>query len=246
MKTFKNKYINKALESLGFKELTDVQEKVIPLLDDHKDLVVEANTGSGKTHAFLLPIFDHLDPDNQSVQALILAPTRDLATQIYNFAMEIANHSDKQITIDLFIGGVDRDEIIRKLNTRMPHIAIGTPGRISDLIVKENLLKAYKADYFIIDEADMTLEGDFMEPVGQIMGVIQENCCKAVFSATISESLKPFLRKYLSHPVMIDVHPQDIASLNIEHYFIKTREQKRFVGLKKTIEPINHYLAPVF
>jgi len=246
MKPFKNEFINRALKTLGFLEFTDVQEKVIPVLEDRKDMIVEANTGSGKTHAFLLPIFDAIDPNKNQIQAMILAPTRELANQIFRFANEIAIHSPQPINVDLFVGGMDRQEIISKLSNRMPHIAIGTPGRITDLAVKENVLKIYTADYFIIDEADMTLDGNFIEEVANILGVIQEHAVKAVFSATIPESLKPFLRKYLKNPVSIDVHPQDVSSLNIEHFFIKTKEQDRFVLLKKVIEAINPYLAVIF
>ncbi len=246
MKTFDKSYINEALEALGFKELLDVQKQVIPLLENKKDLIVEANTGSGKTHAFLLPIFEHLDPEKNQVQALILAPTRELAGQIHEFAMEIAEHSEKSIFVDLFVGGMDRDAIIHRLEKRMPHIAIGTPGRIHDLVIKENLLKVYTCDYFIIDEADMTLERNFIDEVGSVLGVIQESACKAVFSATIPEGLKPFLRKYLKNPESIDVHPEDISNLNIEHYFVKTKEVDRFFVLRKVLSALNPYLAVVF
>jgi len=243
---FKKPFINRALERLGFTELTDVQEKVIPVLQDRKDIIAEANTGSGKTHAFLLPIFEAIDPDLKQIQALILAPTRELANQIYNFATVISGLSEKPINVDLFVGGIDRQDIITRLESRMPHIAIGTPGRITDLAIKENLLKVYTANFLIIDEADMTLDGNFIEEVANILSIIQDNCVKAVFSATIPESLRPFLKKYLKNPIMIDVHPQDVSSLNIEHYFIKTRETDKFVMLKKIVEAINPYLAVIF
>lgn len=246
MNILKNDSLNKALDTLGFKKLTDVQERVIPSLLKHQDVIVEANTGSGKTHAFLLPIFDQIDLKSATVQALILAPTRELATQIHQFATTLAEAADLPLTIDLFIGGVDRDDILRKLDLRMPHIAIGTPGRIQDLVIKENVLKAYMSRYFIIDEADMTLEHHFMEQVSDILGVIQPECTKAVFSATIPESLKPFLKKYLRQPEIINVHPEDISSLQIEHYFFKTREQNRIKGLASILGAINPYLAAVF
>ncbi len=246
MKLFKQKFINEALDFLEFSELTEVQETVIPLLEQHKDCIVEANTGSGKTHAFLLPIFEALDPALAQVQALILAPTRDLANQIYEFAMEISSKSVQPITIDLYIGGSDRDQVLANLNKRQPHIAIGTPGRIFDLVIKENILKAYTCDYFIIDEADMTLEQNFMEEVGSVLDIIQPKATKAVFSATIPNGLKPFLKKYLKNPVNVDVHPRQVSSLQIEHMFIKTKEQDRFIGLKRIISAINPYLAIIF
>lgn len=246
MRKFKLDYINKALKDLKFKELTDVQEKVIPYLENKKDIIVEANTGSGKTHAFLLPIFEALDLDKHEVQAVILAPTRELATQIQDFAMGIAVHSKKPITIDLYVGGVDKQDILSKIKKRTPQIVIGTPGRVIDLVVKENVLKVHTAKYFIIDEADMTLDKNFIEEMAAILEVLNQTAVKAVFSATIPQYLVPFLKKYLDNPVNINVHPQEISSLNIKHFFIKTREQKRFNTLQKLIQTINPYLAIIF
>ncbi|XMB72379.1 DEAD/DEAH box helicase [Mycoplasmatota bacterium WC30] len=246
MKKFKKTYINSALKELKFKELTDVQKQVIPLIEKKQDLIVEANTGSGKTHAFLLPIFEDLDLKSEKVQALIIAPTRDLAKQIHKFAMQIASHSKDKIIIDLFIGGMDKQDVIAKLESRTPHIAIGTPGRVSDLAIKENVLKVYTAKYFVIDEADMTLDKNFIEEVSAILNIINKDCVKTVFSATIPEALRGFLKDYMNNPVTIDVNPKDISSLNIKHFFIKTREQNRFVTLKKLIDIVNPYLAIIF
>jgi ATP-dependent RNA helicase CshB len=246
MKTFKKDYINKALKELKFNELTDVQKKVIPFLEKKRDIIVEANTGTGKTHAFLLPIFESLDEESHEVQAVILAPTRELAKQIQDFAMGIAVHSKKPITIDLYVGGVDKKDILHRIKKRMPQIVIGTPGRIIDLVVKENVLKVHTAKYFIIDEADMTLDKNFIEEMSPILDVLNKTAVKAVFSATIPQYLRPFLRKYLENPETINVHPQDVSSLNIKHFFIKTREQKRFNTLQKMIQTINPYLAIIF
>lgn len=246
MKKFNKEFINQALEGIGFKELTSVQEQVIPFIQKKQDIIVEANTGSGKTHAFLLPIFEALDVSNKTIQALIIAPTRELAEQIYAFASEIASYSKEEIVIDLYIGGSDKQAIMTKLTHRMPHIAIGTPGRINDLAIKENVLKIHTANYFVIDEADMTLDKNFTDEVNGILGAIQEKTVKTVFSATIPEELKSILKKYMKNPTVINVHPNDISNLNIKHYFIKTREQNRFVTMKALIETINPYLAIVF
>jgi len=243
---FNKEQINKALKTMGFTELTDVQKHVIPLLQKNKDCIVEANTGSGKTHAFLLPIFDKLNIEEKSVQALIIAPTRDLANQIYEFTVELASFFDESIQIDLFIGGIERSQKMDSLKKRQPHIAIGTPGRIYDLVIKENLLKAYTCKYFIVDEADMTLEQNFLDELGDIFKILKKDSTKAVFSATIPKHLKLFLKKYLYNPETISIHKNNISSKNIEHFFIKTKEQNRFIGLKKIISAINPYLAVIF
>jgi len=246
MRKFNRSYINKAIKEIKFKELTEVQEQVIPLLEENKDVIVAANTGSGKTHAFLLPIFETLDPENHEVQAVIIAPTRELAKQIQEFANQVAKHSPKPISIDLFTGGMDKNKVLDKLKKRMPQIVVGTPGRIIDLVVKENVLKVHTAKYFIIDEADMALDKNFIEEMSYILDVLNKTAVKAVFSATIPEYLVPFLKKYLTNPVRIDVHSEAISSLNIKHFFIKTREQNRFLTLKKLLDTLNPYLAIIF
>lgn len=246
MKTFKKNYINEALNELKFLELTKVQEEVIPVLESHRDVICEANTGSGKTHSFLIPIFEDLDEAVFEVQAVILAPTRELAIQIQEFAVQIASKSDQKINIDLFVGGQDKQAGLKRIASRQPHIAIGTPGRMIDLVVKENQLKVHTAKYFVIDEADMTLDKNFIEEMSMILDVLNQTAVKAVFSATIPVYLTPFLKKYLSNPQQINVHPHEVSSLNIVHMFIKTREQNRFNTLKKLMNTINPYLAIIF
>ncbi len=246
MKQFSKAYINEALKAIKFTELTKVQEQVIDIFDKYKDMVIEAKTGSGKTHAFLLPILDNIDEKLNQVQAVILAPTRELATQILNFANELVSYSPKEVIIDSFIGGDDRADGMRKLSNRMPHIAIGTPGRLKDLVITENILKIYTAKYFVIDEADMTLDENFIMTVDNLAAAIDAKAKFMVFSATIPVRLKPFLSKYLDNPMMLSVHPEEISNLNIEHYFIKTKEQDRFLYLSKIVKAINPYLAIIF
>ena len=243
---FKKNYINQALKGIDFKELTDVQKKVIPVIQNKRDIIVEANTGTGKTHAFLLPILENIDSTKNEIQALILAPTRELAKQIHQFASEIVSYSEDKINIELYIGGSDKQNIINKLSSGMPHIAIGTPGRINDLAIKENVLKIYTTKYCVIDEADMTLDKNFMDEVSGILSAIPKESVNSVFSATIPQSLNPFLKQYLKNPQKINVHPEDISNLNIKHLFIKTREQNRFNTLKKLVSAINPYLCVIF
>ena len=245
MKKFRNEYLNEALSELRFKELTAVQNKVIELFDKDNDLVIEAKTGSGKTHAFLLPILDSLDYESKDIHACIIAPTRELAIQINRFAQDLVKHSKCAISINLYLGGEDKEREIEWLKNKQPQIVIGTPGRLHDLVVKENVLKIYKTKYFVIDEADMTLDSDFLETVDNLAATVQE-AKFMVFSATIPERLKPFLRKYINKPIIVEVHPEEISNLNIKHYFIKTKEQDRFIFLKKIIDVINPYMGIIF
>ena len=127
-------YIQEALKEINFREATEVQEKLIPIVLAGNDLVGESKTGSGKTHTFLLPIFQTLNEDSEQVEAVITAPSRELATQIYQAARQIASHSDKEIRIVNYVGGTDKSRQIEKLQVKQPHIVIGTPGRIYDLV----------------------------------------------------------------------------------------------------------------
>jgi len=245
MKKFRNEYLNQALSELRFKELTAVQNKVIELFGKDNDLVIEAKTGSGKTHAFLLPILDSLDLESKDIHACIIAPTRELAIQINRFAQDLVKHSKTPISINLYLGGEDKEREIEWLKNKQPQIVIGTPGRLHDLVIKENVLKIYKTKYFVIDEADMTLDHDFLETVDNLAATVSE-AKFMVFSATIPERLKPFLRKYINKPIMVEVHPEEISNLNIKHYFIKTKEQDRFIFLKKIVDVINPYMGIIF
>ncbi|MBN2696893.1 MAG: DEAD/DEAH box helicase, partial [Bacilli bacterium] len=220
--------------------------RVIPMVMKGKDLIVEAKTGSGKTHAFLLPIFDRLDEKKPVVQAVICAPTRELATQITNFAKTLATYSPEAIDIRLYTGGGDRNEEIRRLRQNQPQIVIGTPGRLLDLIRQENLLKAYTANVFVIDEADMTLDEGFLTDVDGIASVFSKEVQMLVFSATIPEKLQPFLRKYLDNPEFMKIHPLREHNLAISHFLIKTREQQKENLFAEIITAINPYLAIVF
>ena len=243
---FKKEYLNQAIQDLGFESLTKVQETVIPHVLKNKNIMVEAKTGSGKTHAYLLPLFEKLDESKNVMQILISAPTRELARQIYDMAKHLASFSNDPIDIRLFTGGSDRDQEMTRLEKSQPQIAIGTPGKLFDLIRKMNLLKSYTVSSFVIDEADMTMDQGFIEEMDGIASTMPEAVQMLVFSATIREEIQPFFKKYLQNPVQIQVNPQEISSLNIKHYFIKTKEQDRFRLLDQIMNSIQPYLAIVF
>ena len=122
-------YINKAIKDLGFRDYTEVQKLVIPKAIKGSDIIGCSQTGTGKTHAFLIPIFEALDLNNHDVQAVITAPTRELAQQIYNFAVHIAKFSETPIDIRKYVGGSDRDKEISRLKKSQPMIVIGKKTR---------------------------------------------------------------------------------------------------------------------
>ena len=141
---------------------------MIPLGYKNNDIIGISQTGTGKTHAFLLPIMDQIDTSKDHVQAVITAPTRELATQIYNNARLFIKYN-QDIRVSLIIGGSDRQKAVNKLLVQ-PHIVIGTPGRIKDLSLDEQALKITTASILVIDEADMTLEFCYLEYIDAVAG----------------------------------------------------------------------------
>ena len=169
-------YIVRALKDLKFTEFTPVQKEVFNEIKSGKNILAKSKTGSGKTHAFLIPIFNDLDPNSNDIFATIIAPTRELATQIYKMAQHIASFSDKTINIKLFVSGSDREREIEKLNKSQPHIVIGTPGKIKDLSITTNALKVYTSKYVVVDEVDMTFEEGFLDDVANSKKCQNEIC----------------------------------------------------------------------
>lgn len=242
----KREFIKNAVSKLGFKSFTEVQGKVIPKALKGNDIIGCSQTGSGKTHAFLIPVFENLDLENKDVQVVICAPTRELATQIYDFAKDMAKESDIRIDVRKYTGGSNRTQEIERLKKSQPQIVIGTPGKIKDLAVKENVLNIYKANVFVLDEADMALEIGFLEDIDRIAGLMDKRLQMMVFSATIPESLKPFLRKYMNQPEEIYIKPKELSSLNIEHVFLPMKSKDRETVLLSLLGSINPYIGLIF
>ena len=238
-------YIKNALADLNFAELTQIQQEVIPLALKKTDIIGQSQTGSGKTHAFLIPIFDALNENEQKVQVIITTPTRELAEQIYNVALHIASFSEVPISIARYMGGTDKERQVAKLKSQ-PQIVIGTPGRIKDLAINERALLVHTAKIFVIDEADMTLEAGFLQDIDQIAGTMSKDLQMMVFSATIPVGLKPFLKKYMQAPQHIHISPRQQTAVKIEHILYPTKHRPRIEVLKKVLPALNPYLAVIF
>ena len=238
-------YIQEALKDLNFVEVTEVQKKLIPVVLSGRDLVGESKTGSGKTHTFLLPIFQELDEEADSVQAVITAPSRELATQIYQAARQLASFSEQEIRIANYVGGTDKARQIGKLESSQPHIVIGTPGRIYDL-VESGDLAIHKAHTFVVDEADMTLDMGFLETVDRIAARLPKELQFLVFSATIPQKLQPFLKKYLSSPVMEQIKTKTVIADTIDNWLLSTKGRDKNAQIYEISQILQPYLAMIF
>ena len=237
-------FIIESVKELGFFEPTEIQERLIPTVLKGDSVIGQSQTGTGKTHAYLLPMIQKVNPSKEAVQAIITAPTRELAAQIYQEVLKITKNSEEEIAVRLYIGGTDKQRTIEKLK-HQPHIVVGTPGRINDL-VKEQALFVHSAPILIIDEADLMLEMGFLEDVDQIASRMAEALQMLVFSATIPEKLKPFLKKYMENPKYIQVEPKQVTAAKIEHYLLPARHRNKLELVFQALETFNPYLAIVF
>ena len=238
-------YLLTAITDKGFKRPTEVQERLIPVIQAGRSVVGQSQTGTGKTHTFLLPIFNQLDLKQQNVQAVITAPSRELATQIYQAAKQLADFAGEEISIMNFVGGTDKLRQVERLATKQPHIVIGTPGRILDLVTSGDLL-IHTTQIMVVDEADMTLDLGFLADVDQIAGRMPDNLQMLVFSATIPEKLRPFLRKYMNNPLIEEIKPKTVISETIDNWLISTKGKDVNQIIYQLLTIGHPYLAIVF
>lgn len=238
-------YIYQALDEINFKEPTEVQARLIPTILKGKSVVGQSQTGSGKTHTFLLPIFQNLNAQKDEVQAVITTPSRELAYQIYEAAKQLAKFSPENIWIQNYVGGTDKQRQIEKLKSHQPQLVIGTPGRILDL-VRENALDIHNAHYLVVDEADMTLDLGFLKETDAIASTLPKDLQMLVFSATIPEKLRPFLRKYMYNPVIEVVANKHVIGPTIDNWLVSTKGRDRNKLIYDLLTMGEPYLALVF
>lgn len=241
-----NPMMNEIISKLNFKEPTPIQQKVIPAVLRNDSLIGQSHTGSGKTHAYLIPLLNKIDLTKQEVQVIVTAPTRELATQIYNEVRKMIQLGDKEQEwrAKLLVGGTDKQKTMEKLKEQ-PQIVVGTPGRILDM-VKEGALDAYTAKSLVIDETDLMLDLGFIEEVDQMLVRMDPNIQILVFSATIPERLKPFLNKYLENPAHIHAEEKKPSPENMEHRLIPVRHRSKADMIENISKLIQPYLAIIF
>lgn len=239
--------IYQALSDIHFTEPTTVQSRLIPVILQGRSVVGQSQTGSGKTHTFLIPIFQQYDVNNDRVQAVITTPSRELAQQIYEAAKQMAGAfaDDKQPWIGLYVGGMDKARQIHQLENKQPQIVIGTPGRIKDLY-QAGSLDIHTANTLVVDEADMTLDLGFLSDVDAIASAMPEDLKMLVFSATIPQKLQPFLKKYMSNPVIEEIPSETVIAPTIKNILVGTKGETKDTLIYNLLTMGNPYLALVF
>ncbi|WP_324712520.1 DEAD/DEAH box helicase [Lactobacillus gasseri] len=233
------------LEKINFSKPTKVQAAVIPALLNNKNVVAQAATGSGKTHAYLLPLLNMIDENAPVTQAVVTAPSRELANQLYKVARQLRDASGLNISIEYLGGGNDRNRQIEKAENRAPQLIIATPGRLHDFASKK-VINLDNVKAFIIDEADMTLDMGFLGQMDEIISKLDKKVVLGAFSATIPVKLENFLRKYMSKPDFIVIDNPAIIAPTIQNDLIDVGSRDKKEILYKLLTMGQPYLALVF
>lgn len=232
-----------ALEKKGWEEPSPIQEKTIPLLlSGLKDIVGQAQTGTGKTAAFGLPLIEKLDENNKNVQALILAPTRELAVQV---AEEINSFKgNKKLYVLPIYGGQSYDLQLRGLK-RGAQIVVGTPGRIQDHIDRKSLILD-NVTHVVLDEADEMLNMGFQEEVEKILTSVPQDRRMLLFSATMPPEILRLAKRFMREYDMVEVKKEQLTTELTEQIYFEVRHSDRFEALCRIIDSENEFYGIVF
>jgi ATP-dependent RNA helicase DeaD len=223
--------INKALTDLGYEKPTVIQEKAIPqIISSTDDLKAFAQTGTGKTAAFSLPILQLADDQNKNTQAIILSPTRELAVQIGNNIREFAKYIPNLKVVTVY-GGSSIEDQIRGLK-KGAQIVVGTPGRTVDLI-NRRALKLGNVQWLVLDEADEMLNMGFKDELDKVLDATPETKQTLLFSATFPREVEAIARNYMVKPVEITSGQKNSGSDDVSHEFYMVTERTRYQALKR-------------
>ncbi|MFH1178729.1 MAG: DEAD/DEAH box helicase [Candidatus Bathyarchaeota archaeon] len=228
--------ILKSIRKMGFKEMTPIQMEAIPLLLEGRDVIGQAQTGTGKTGAFGIPMVAKIDPNNNSTQGLVIAPTRELATQIATHIRGYAKYTN--IRVMCFHGG---GKIERQAGLlRYPaHIIVATPGRLLDLIWRKKVVDLGGVKVAVIDEADKMMEMGFMREVRDILSQLPFVRQTSLWSATISDEILEISTRYMRHPRKVIISKEEIAQENVQQYMLMVDDETREKSLFKILNKVD-------
>lgn len=225
----------KGIGELGIFEPTPIQEQAIPLLlDGNNDLVGQAQTGTGKTAAYGLPLLQKIKADRKYVQGLVLCPTRELGQQVAKQLFKFTKYTDKIFT-EAVCGGKNVDDQIRALK-RTTHIIVATPGRLIDMI-KKKAIDLSSVNTVIMDEADEMLSLGFKKDIDTILGYTPQAKNKWLFSATMPEGIRQIVNEHLSaEAIRIEVDKKDLVNRKIKHQYLICGEEEKLGMLQRFLK----------
>ena len=232
----------KAVDELGFESPTAIQEKSIPVLLAGHDMVGQAQTGTGKTAAFALPMLQNLDPEEGQVQGLVMTPTRELAMQIAAAIHDLGRYTDARV-LPIY-GGKSYSHQIRRLREGV-EIVVGTPGRILDLL-KKGVLSFAGVRFLVLDEADEMLSMGFIEDIEAILSETPDTRQTALFSATMPKEIRALADNYMHEPETITVDPGQVTVENIEQRYYVVPERDKLAAITRLLEAEDVTSALVF
>lgn len=233
----------KAIKRSGFEETTPIQAATIPLVLAGKDVIGQAQTGTGKTAAFGLPILQNLDKQHKTIQAVVIEPTRELAIQTQEELFRLGR--DEHARVQVVYGGADIGRQIKSLQHQVPAILVGTPGRLLDHLKRKTIsLAAVKTA--VLDEADEILDMGFIQDIENILHYAQSRQQTLLFSATMPQSIMRIGQKFMRQPQVVRIKSKQLTADLIDQYFVRAKESEKFDFLCRLIDVQGPDLALVF
>ncbi len=228
-----NEDILKALQEMGFTKPSPIQAQGIPAVMQGSDVIGQAQTGTGKTAAFGIPVLERIDVTSNAVQALILCPTRELAVQVSEELGRLAKYL-RGVRIEAIYGGDSIDRQIRSLKKGV-HIVVGTPGRVMDHMERRTL-KFNEVRMMVLDEADEMLDMGFREDIESILADMPEDRQTILFSATMSKPIMSITKRFLNDPTLIKVVRNELTNQNIEQVYFEVKPQAKVEVMTRLID----------
>ncbi len=232
----------KSVEQMGFEEATPIQAETIPVALEGLDIIGQAQTGTGKTAAFGLPLLEKIDTNHDWIQGIVIAPTRELAIQVSEELYKIG--TSKRVRILPIYGGQDINRQIRSLK-KHPHLIVGTPGRILDHINRKTI-RLQSVETVVLDEADEMLNMGFIEDIESILTDVPKEHQTLLFSATMPEPIRRIAERFMQEPKHIKVKAKEVTMPNIQQFYIEVQEKKKFDTLTRLLDIQSPELAIVF
>ncbi len=237
-----NHNVVRALTEMGFDEATPIQEATIPTALEGKDIIGQAQTGTGKTGAFGVPLIDRIQVEEAHVQALILAPTRELASQVAESLVSFGKY--KGVRTVVVYGGQDMRKQIRDLKCK-PHVIVATPGRLMDHM-RRKTIRLKQVEMVVLDEADEMLNMGFIEDIETILQEVPKERQTLLFSATMPKRIEKLAQTFMEEPKLIAMKAKEVTMESIEQQYIELQERQKFDALCRLIDIHMPELAIVF
>ena len=235
--------ILKAVSDMGFEEATPIQAQSIPFILEGKDVIGQAQTGTGKTASFGIPLLEKIDPRNKQPQALVLCPTRELAIQVAEEIGRLGKYIRGIKSVPIY-GGQPIDRQIRVLRSGA-QIVIGTPGRVIDHL-KRGTLKLHEIKFLVLDEADEMLNMGFVEDITEILKTVPPERQTVLFSATMPKAILDITNRYQRNPELVKVVHKELTSTNVEQFYLEVHSRDRVEVLSRLLDMYQPKLSLAF